>query len=509
MNGRRNGIAIYSAIANKRIVVSLGRIMKAFSKIQTKVYVLCMAILMSVLAVVGIHFMPHTASAASNEPEIVYIDTAVEDIAFTQHPTCVFFGFKLSESDYDDFGSWQGDYAGTGTFNKYEQYITSQLTYWKNFSQMNSEGAIFDQLYAYWSAGWDTTAQAYPLPPTQFENSVAHRSTLSRLDFGLTFYIPAGTTFPSATYVKNGCQGAPIMYRTVEDKAFYYDGSKFQTLSYAVSQIRKAAIEEVNAIDYDAYQEPERAEVRALVEKVSEELNVSFTKFAIQDTLSAFYAELDEIMTVADYQALAEKKTTAKSELLAFFNGLERDLYETADWDKILSMQSEYSALIDALGSGEEVDAAVIAVKFAVGSVMTKAERADFAAYQEAATQRLETSFVEALYREQEREQGAAWVQEAKTIIEQATTKDAVDSAELTYTARIRELKTQAQWESEEQQQNKPTDSTEKEEPSVEETPKEESGCGSSLNQMGITLGIAIAALMVINKKKDEKRDEK
>ena len=241
---------------------------------------------------------------------------------------------------------------------------------------------------------------------------------------------------------------------------------------------------------------------------MSEELNVSFTKFAIQDTLSAFYAELDAIMTVADYQELAEKKTTAKSELLAFFNDLEQESYETADWDKILSMQSEYSALIDALGSGEEVDAAVAGVKFTVGNVLTKVERAEFAAYQEAAMQRLEDSFVEALYREQEREQGAAWVQEAKTIIEQADTKDEVDSAELTYTARIRELKTQAQWESEEQQ-NKPNDSTEKEESSVEETPKEESGCGSSLNQMGITLGIAIAALMVINKKKDGQRDEK
>ncbi|MBQ7830741.1 MAG: hypothetical protein IJ393_01560 [Clostridia bacterium] len=455
--------------------------------------------------------MPHTASAASNESEIVYIDTEVEDIAFTQHPTCVFFGFKLTVSDYDDFGSWQGDYAHTDTYNKYEQYITSQLTYWKNFSQLNSEGARFDQLYAYWSAGWDTTAQAYPLPPTQFANSVAHRSTLARLEFGFTFYIPAGTTFPSATYVKNGCQGAPIMYRTVEDKAFYYDGSKFQTFSYAVAQTRQVAIEEVNAIDYSVYQELERAEVRALVKKVSEQLNVSFTKFAIQDTLSAFYAELDEIMTIADYQALAEKKTTAKSELLAFFNGLERDLYETADWDKILSMQSEYSALIDALGSVEEVDAAVAGVKFTVGNVLTKVERADFAAYQEAAMQRLEASFVETLYREQERIQGAAWLQEAKTIIEQATTKNEVDSAELTYTARIRELKTQAQWEKEEEQkqQYKPIDSTVKEETSVDETPPQERGCGSSLNQMGITLGIAIAALMIINKKKDGQRDEK
>ena len=414
--------------------------MKAFSKIQTKAFVLCMTVLMSVLAFMGIYFMPHTASADSNEPEIVYIDTEVEDIAFTQHPTCVFFGFKLSESDYDDFGSWQGDYMGTSTFNIYEQYIASQLTYWKNFSQMNSEGARFDQLYAYWSAGWDTAAQAYPLPPTQFANSVAHRSTLAHLEFGLTFFIPAGTTFPSATYVKNGCQGTPIMYRTVEDKAFYYDGSKFQTFSYAVSQTRKVAIEQVNAIDYEVYREAERAEVRALVEKVSEELNVSFTKFAIQDTLSAFYVELDEIMTAADYQELDEKKTTAKLELLAFFNGLEQETYETADWDKILSMQSEYSALIDSLGSGEEVDAAVAGVKFTAGNVLTKVERADFASYQATAIQRLEDSFVETLYREQEREQGAAWLQEAKTIIEHATTKDEVASAELTYTARIREL---------------------------------------------------------------------
>ncbi|MBQ8430256.1 MAG: hypothetical protein IJX30_09245, partial [Clostridia bacterium] len=63
--------------------------------------------------------------------------------------------------------------------------------------------------------------------------------------------------------------------------------------------------------------------------------------------------------------------------------------------------------------------------------------------------------------------------------------------------------------EEEQQQQNKPIDSTEKEESSVDETPPQESGCGSSLNQMGITLGIAIAALMIINKKKDGQRDEK
>ena len=45
-------------------------------------------------------------------------------------------------------------------------------------------------------------------------------------------------------------------------------------------------------------------------------------------------------------------------------------------------------------------------------------------------------------------------MQEAKLQIENATTKDAVDGAVLSYTTLISELKTQAQWEEEERQEN-------------------------------------------------------
>ena len=481
--------------------------MRLLEKIQTKALVLCMIFLTLAFALFGIGFSHFSASADVEETEIVYIDTEVEDIAFTQHPTCVFFGFKLTESDYDDFNNWEGDYAGTAVYQRYEQYITSELTYWKNFSQMNSEGVSFVQLYAYWSGGLDPLTGLYPLPPTQFADSVAHRSSLDRLKFGFTIHIPAGTTFPNAAYVKNGCEGTPVMYRTTEDRAFYYDGSAFQVLSYEIAQEREAAMEKVQSIDYNAYRETERAEVRALVEKASVALHESFTSIALEDVLLGFYAELDKIMTIADHQELAEKKTMAKLELSTFFNGLDQELYETADWDKILSMQSEYSVLIDALESVEEVDAAVVGVKFTVGNVLTKMERADFAAYQVAAKQRIEDSFVETLYREQECVQGAAWVQEAKTLIEQAITKDEVDGIELTYTARISELKTQAQWE-EEEKEDQASDSTEKEESSVDET-EEESGCGSSINQFGFILCVATVALMVINKKKVGKRNEK
>ena len=244
------------------------------------------------------------------------------------------------------------------------------------------------------------------------------------------------------------------MYRTTQDVAFYYDGSAFQILSYAVAQKRSLAINEVESVNYNLYREKERAEVVALVEKTSAILNESFTGFAIDDTLLTFYAELDKIMTLADYQVLASKKTMAKSELANFFSLLDQAEYETEDWDKILSMQSEYEALIDPLMSLDEVEAFVAGVKFAVGNVLTKTERVEFSAYQQSAIQRVEDSFVETLYRDNERMQGASFVQEAKRQIESATTKDTVDGAVLTYTTLISELKTKAQWEEEERQES-------------------------------------------------------
>jgi hypothetical protein len=131
-----------------------------------------------VLAVSWIAGINVVSASADNAPpaDITYIETNVEDIEFVKHPTCVFFGFRLTESDYNDFGAFEGDFAGKDAYTTYEKYIAVWLTYWKNFADMNSEGAKFDQLYAY----WDGSSVGSALVDT-----VTHRSTLKLLEFGL------------------------------------------------------------------------------------------------------------------------------------------------------------------------------------------------------------------------------------------------------------------------------------------------------------------------------------
>ena len=157
---------------------------------------------------------------------------------------------------------------------------------------MNSEGAVLDQLYAYWSAGLNPLTNSHALPAAIFNNTVAHRSNLAMLEYGFAFSFPAGTTFPSATYVKGGCEGAPVMYRTTEDKAFYYNGSSFVEFPYAVSQERMLAVEEVNSLNYREYYEAEQSQVDEVVRKANAALNESFTSYAIQEAL-ANYTALD------------------------------------------------------------------------------------------------------------------------------------------------------------------------------------------------------------------------
>ena len=196
--------------------------------------------------------------------------------------------------------------------------------------------------------------------------------------------------------------------------------------------------------------------------------------------------------------------------LANFFSLLDQAEYETEDWNKILSMKNECEALIDPLTSSDEVAAFVAGVKFAVGNVLTKNERVEFSAYQQSAIQRVEDSFVETLYRDNERMQGASFVQEAKRQIESATTKDTVDGAVLTYTSLISELKTQAQWEEEERQESVVDSDKEKE--SAEEPTKKDGGniLGIILGSVGGVLVIcAVIIFIIIMKKGRVHKDEK
>lgn len=487
--------------------------MKILKKLQLKTLGLCITLLaLTVSLFTGVNFVQ---ASAETQPEVTYIDTDVEGIVFAQHPTCVFFGFKLTESDYDDFGNFEGDYANTAAYVKYEEYIALQLTYWKNFSQMNSEGVILDQLYAYWDAGRNPNTGSHALMHSVFANTLAHRSTLALLEYGFVISIPAGTTFPSATYVHGGCEGTPIMYRTTQDIAFYYNGSTFQVFQFSVSQERTLATEEVNSVDLSQYYAAERNQVTALINDASAALKQSFTSFAIQDVLATFYKNLDGVMTIADYAELANKKTEAKAELSAFFAGLSQADYEDEDWNSILVMQNEISAVVDSCGSMEEVNAAVFSIQYSVDKVLTKTEKAGFADYKAAAVASVEKSFVETLYREQERAQGAAFVQTAKDLIGQATSYDEVDGLELTYITRIGALKTKAEWEEEERVEEivPPSDSTEEENSTAEKEDANNGGCGSALGALGIIFGVVVVAalsvVIILNKKRKDLKNEK
>ena len=469
--------------------------MKIMKKAQFKIFVLLTAVLLMFASLWTGAYLPRAyADDTFDESKVTYIDTNVENITYAQHPECVFLGFELSESDYDEFGLFEGDFAGKEVHYTYEKYIALWLTYWKNFSSMNSEGVRFTQLWAYWNGS--------SVGEVRFANTVAHRSSLKLLEYGFMVSIPAGTTFPSLTYVKGECKGDPIMYKTTEDRAFYFNGSEFVLMPYEVAEERTSAMEELDSINYNTYYEAERAQVKALVEKTKANLEVSFSSFAIKDVMAQFYTALDEIMTVADYQELAKEKAQAKATLEAFFADFVQESYEESDWNTILEIKNEYAAVIDSITTLGAADAAVTSVKFAANSVLTKSEKEGLAAYCAAAAEKVEQAFDAALYREEERAQGAALVQAGKAAIKNASTYGEADALKTEYIERIRALKTSAQWE-EEERLDSSVDSSSSSEETVSGDAPEKSGCGSVVSAAsGLLLAFAVG-LVVIKKKKD------
>ena len=455
----------------------------------------------------GVSFVKTAADSATGvttEDGVTYIDTEVKHIVFAQHTSVVFFGFELTESDYDDYGVYEGDFGGQPAYNAYESYIATQLTYWKNFSSMNSEGKRFDQLYAYWNGS--------SVGPAKFANTLAHRSTLRLLEYGFLISIPAGTTFPSLTYVKGNCEGTPIMYRTTQDKAFYYDGSSFVELSYAIAEKRAEATAALQAVKYNQYNTEERAQVKALVEETTAKIKLSFSSVMLDDILADFYAQLDDIMTIADYEALAVRKQEVKADLDAFFASFAEENYEAAEWASLQMVRSEGEALIDSLTSEAALNAAVTSIQYAANSILTAEEKAGLVSYAADAAQRLENSFVQALYRDAERAQGLAIVEEGVAAIENAASYEEVDGLEGEYIARIAALKTDEQLTEEENKANAESSAPEvDDEPTqdngtIEVPPtsveEEEGGCSDTISEMNLVLGALVAMALIITKNK-------
>lgn len=437
--------------------------MKVFKKLRLNIFVVLMATFMLAISLTaGVNCALVSADTVDPDAppaEITYIKTDVEDIEFVQHPTNVFFGFRLTESDYETHGQFEGDDRNrierdeegketkketyTEQLKTYERYVALWLTYWKNFAQMNSEGETFDQLYAY----WDGSAVG-----VWFNGTVAHRCTLKRLDYGFVILIPAGTTFPSATYVYGKCEGTPIMYQTLEDKAFYYDGNDFVPLAYDVAQARMVAAAELKQVDLKAYDEAEQATVSSLIAAAKSDLKVCLTSYAIQERMNEFDAALAQVMSKEDKARLQTLKTDTKDDLDDYFNGLDKSLYDTEGQAALLALQEDSKRMIDGLTSFDAFEGAIKGVKFAVTQIPTAQKKAALAAYRSAAADRISGAFDETLYREAERAQGEALVTEGLAALEKAANNDEVDGISVEYIARIAALKTDAQWTQEEQQ---------------------------------------------------------
>ncbi len=482
--------------------------MKLSKEVKTR-WITVIALLITVVFILSVFpifpSMRRNAALAEEKESVTYVDTDVEKIVFVQHTkpqNIVFLGFRLETSDYGDCRPWGYSFGGT----ELDSYL-SEMTYWKDFERMNNQGVEFVQQYIYWNG--------FEVGPIMFEGTVAHRSTLDVLEYGFVINIPAGTTFPSEKYVSDVLAGAenptPIIYKTTKDIAFYYNGTEFVEFSYSVAESRTAATNELDSVDIDLYYEAEQAQVRELIATAKAGIRQSITQLAVDDVMEDFNKKLANVMTIDDYAHLALKKDEAKAELNQFFMGFSSKDYEAEDWKKILSIQSEGERVIGEISSIKDVEAALIGIKLAANNVLTAEEKVGFAEYVRAAAASLDEVCADEVYRDAEKEQRQKLIDEGKTAIAAATSYSEADGLQLSYTTKIQSLKTQAEWEEEEK--NNQNDSsnganqTDKNEGSVivETVEDEEEGCSGTIGGYGALFGVmVVASLVMIKKKKSE-----
>ena len=466
--------------------------MKRLQRAKSKVLVWLTAV---VLAMVSLFAGVNTASIKkASADEMTYIDTEVQAVN-------IFGGkilaFVLTESDYSRAVDVPGDFPEGSA--KYE-YITS-LTYWKNFPANNSDGARFIQTFAYWNGGVSPHSHI----GSAGSNAVAHLTSLNMPEYGFLIQFPAGTTFPSVEYFMNNCTGTPVAYKTTTDVAFYYDGTKFVKTDYAIALARENANKELEAVDYSAYYEKEQAMVKTLVANAKKELQMSFASSRVEEVMYNFYIALDAINTKADYAALAAEKDVAKAEMATFFEGLAQNNYGEKEAVLLALIREECNDLIDGAESMAAVNDIVAGIKYKAENILTEEEKPAFAEAVAAAIQSVKDAFDASLYRSAEAEKGVWLIGNAEKALEQATTYAEVEALERDYLTQIGALKTAAEWEAEEaaKPQDKP------EEPDVEEPESSDdlveepaTGCGSSVVETLVVIGMALAFTLVLMMKK-------
>ena len=221
---------------------------------------------------------------------------------------------------------------------------------------------------------------------------------------------------------------------------------------------------------------------------------------SISITKNDFVDALSRIMTIADYEILANQKNQALSSLAEFFGALKEEDYSEAGWNRILLIQAESQTVIEnvkVLGDSEKV---VVGVKDSVNKIVTLAGLEEFESYRSSAVANLEGSFDASLYLENEQAMGEELIVEGKQKLASALTYDEVDAIEAEYISKLGELKTKAEWE----QEVPPTSESD----STKEDPK--SGwIFAVIGAVVLLAGAATTVALIINKNKKNKKENK
>ena len=471
--------------------------MKILKKAKSKLLVLLTALVLAVVSMfAGLNVS--VAPKANADGGMEYIDTQVDSIGYLKSGSRFIFAFRLTVNDYADYTQIPGDFPDGTAKN---EYITS-LSYWKNFADMNSAGASFVQLFAYWNGGWgDSQIGSAGI------GGVGHLSSLEDLTYGFMISIPEGTTFPSLGYVAGGCEGTPKAYKTTHSIAFLFDGSQFIKIDYQLAELRTAAIEEIDAVDYSVYPDAEKQEVAALAQSTKTALGQCMSPIEIDDVMNDFRVALAQVKTNEYYAELDGVKAAAQQDMMAFFNGLNQSAYGESEWALLSLMKAESVGYIDAAKSFEEVVNVVAGIKNAANEVLMDAEKPEFATFIANAVKNVENAFDASLYREAEVTEGAAIVAEGKALLEKATTYAEAEALELKYLAKIDALKTAAELDAEGgNKDEKPSVQPEAqpEAPSGDETKK---GCRSSIISTLVIISLAVMATLIMVMKNKKRMD--
>lgn len=251
---------------------------------------------------------------------------------------------------------------------------------------------------------------------------------------GISVTIPKGSLFPMRAinnFRKYNPHTVFALYETQKDQTFYMsaDGTFIGYADYVSAQI------EAYKAETGYFRPAEEAQRLEIVSEAKAALAVAETDEQITATLEAAQAEIDQLKTAAQYadEELADVKTAARADIQGYLND---ETYLSEQVAERAQITEAGLAAIAAATNEDEINAAVATVKTALDGVSTKAEivaaaKAELDAYKSDET-----------YFDEQAAEKSTILTNAKTTIESATSKAAIDEAVAAAKAKIDEVAT-------------------------------------------------------------------